>query len=209
MAESERFDEGIQSWDIPSVLIIWIQEDIGSSSFSQVIAGGGSAWRYQIHEIKCEVYDMEVNLNIFTMKWQTVNAMQTYVRHMSYENKMKCREVIFLNQLYILWIPLYTHLIADLHTYRIPCSDNNKVLWVFKMWSHWMRISVPWNTEPCKLIYTRKGNYLLLGFFAHTISEGGLGSPDPDSLIAETLNSYSAPSVTSFMACFTSENAWI
>lgn len=60
-----------------------------------------------------------------------------------------------------------------------------------------------------KLICTGKGNYLLLGFFAHTIAEGGLGSPDPDSLIAETLNSYSAPSVTSFTAYFTSENTWI
>lgn len=58
MAESERFDEGITSWDIPSVLIMWIHGDIGSSSFSQVIWGGGSAWRYQyqINEIKCEVY---------------------------------------------------------------------------------------------------------------------------------------------------------
>lgn len=42
--------------------------------------------------------------------------------------------------------------------------------------------------------------YLLLGFFAQTIAEGGLRSPAPDSLIAETLNSYSAPSVTSFTA---------
>lgn len=57
-----------------------------------------------------------------------------------------------------------------------------------------------------KFICKGKGNYLLLGFFAHTIAEGGLGSPDPDSLIAETLNSYSAPSVTSFTAYFTSEN---
>ena len=49
-------------------------------------------------------------------------------------------------------------------------------------------------------------NYLLLGFFAHTIAEGGLGSPDPDSLIAATLNSYSDPSVTSLTAYFKSEN---
>lgn len=47
---------------------------------------------------------------------------------------------------------------------------------------------------------TKEVHYLLLGFFAHTIAEGGLGSPAPDSLIAETLNSYSAPSVTSLTA---------
>lgn len=46
---------------------------------------------------------------------------------------------------------------------------------------------------------------LLLGFFAHTRVDEGLGSPDPDSFIAETLNSYSTPSVISLTAHFTSE----
>lgn len=68
MAESERFDEGMQSCDIPSVLITWIQGDIGSSSFSQVISGGGSAWRNQMHEIKCEVFNAEANIKV--LEWR-------------------------------------------------------------------------------------------------------------------------------------------
>lgn len=38
---------------------------------------------------------------------------------------------------------------------------------------------------------------LLLGSLAQTIAEGALGSPGPDILMADTLNSYSDPSETS------------
>ena len=41
--ESERLEEGMTSWDIPSVLMTLIQGEIGSSSFSQEMLGGGSA----------------------------------------------------------------------------------------------------------------------------------------------------------------------
>lgn len=58
-----------------------------------------------------------------------------------------------------------------------------------------------------KSLILNNGSYdSLLGFFAHTIADGGLGSPAPDSLIAETLNSYSAPSVMSLTVHFASEN---
>lgn len=49
-------------------------------------------------------------------------------------------------------------------------------------------------------MHSKGAKHLLLGFFAHTTADGGLRSPDPDSLIAATLNSYSAPSVTSLTA---------
>lgn len=45
---------------------------------------------------------------------------------------------------------------------------------------------------------------LLIGSLAITVSHGMLGSPAPDRLIAETLNSYTAPSKTSFTAYFVS-----
>lgn len=45
-------------------------------------------------------------------------------------------------------------------------------------------------------------NYLLFGSLANTNSEGGLGSPEPEILIADTRNSYSIPSTTSFTAYF-------
>lgn len=41
---------------------------------------------------------------------------------------------------------------------------------------------------------------LLIGSLAITVSQGILGSPPPDRLIADTLNSYAAPSKTSFTA---------
>lgn len=44
----------------------------------------------------------------------------------------------------------------------------------------------------------------LIGSLAITVSHGILGSPAPDRLIADTLNSYAAPSNTSFTACFVS-----
>lgn len=45
-------------------------------------------------------------------------------------------------------------------------------------------------------------NYSLFGSRANTNSEGGLGSPEPEMLIADTRNSYSIPSTTSFTAYF-------
>lgn len=45
---------------------------------------------------------------------------------------------------------------------------------------------------------------LLIGSLAITVSHGILGSPAPDRLIADTLNSYAAPSKTSFTAYFVS-----
>lgn len=45
---------------------------------------------------------------------------------------------------------------------------------------------------------------LLIGSLAITVSQGILGSPAPDRLIADTLNSYAAPSKTSFTAYFVS-----
>ncbi len=45
---------------------------------------------------------------------------------------------------------------------------------------------------------------LLIGSLAITVSHGTLGSPAPDRLIADTLNSYAAPSKTSFTAYFVS-----
>lgn len=45
---------------------------------------------------------------------------------------------------------------------------------------------------------------LLIGSLAIIVSHGILGSPAPDRLIAETLNSYAAPSNTSFTAYFVS-----
>lgn len=46
--------------------------------------------------------------------------------------------------------------------------------------------------------------YLLFGSLAITVSDGRLGSPAPDRLIADTLNTYAAPSNTSFTAYFVS-----
>lgn len=43
---------------------------------------------------------------------------------------------------------------------------------------------------------------LLLEFLAQTITEGWLGSPAPDALMADTLNSYSDPSDTFFTEYF-------
>lgn len=45
-------------------------------------------------------------------------------------------------------------------------------------------------------------NNSLFGSRANTNSEGGLGSPEPEMLIADTRNSYSIPSTTSFTAYF-------
>ena len=45
---------------------------------------------------------------------------------------------------------------------------------------------------------------LLIGSLAITVSHGILGSPAPDRLMADTLNSYAAPSKTSFTAYFLS-----
>lgn len=45
---------------------------------------------------------------------------------------------------------------------------------------------------------------LLIGSLAFTVSHGRLGCPAPDRLIADTLNSYAAPSITSFTANFIS-----
>lgn len=64
--------------------------------------------------------------------------------------------------------------------------------------------SLLWITKVIIYIHTEACQDLLLGFFAHTIADGGLGSPDPDSLIAVTLNSYSEPSVISLTAYFMS-----
>lgn len=46
--------------------------------------------------------------------------------------------------------------------------------------------------------------YLLFGSLANTNSEGGLGSPTPEMLMADTRNSYSMPSTTSLTAYFLS-----
>lgn len=130
----------MQSCDIPSVLITWIQGDIGSSSFSQVISGGGSAWRDHMHEIKCEVF----NTKGFKMKWQAINTRRIYaVCKRKSEMKKWFPQLSCINHV----SQRHTYLIADLHTHRISCSDNNKVLRVFKTWSHWMRKLVEWNTE--------------------------------------------------------------
>ena len=43
---------------------------------------------------------------------------------------------------------------------------------------------------------------LLIGSLAITVSDGKPGSPAPDRLIADTLNSYAAPSKTSFTVYF-------
>ena len=65
------------------------------------------------------------------------------------------------------------------------------------------------STESTRYVLTDvkvdRSEDLLLGFFAHTMAEGGLGSPAPDSLMADTLNSYSHPSVTSFTAYLSPE----
>lgn len=45
---------------------------------------------------------------------------------------------------------------------------------------------------------------LLIGSLAITVSHGMLGSPAPDRLMADTLNSYAAPSKTSVTAYFVS-----
>lgn len=45
-------------------------------------------------------------------------------------------------------------------------------------------------------------HYSLFGSLAKTNSEGGLGSPEPEMLIADTRNSYSIPSTTSFTEYF-------
>lgn len=45
---------------------------------------------------------------------------------------------------------------------------------------------------------------LLIGSLAITVSHGMLGSPAPDRLTADTLNSYAAPSNTSLTAYFVS-----
>lgn len=64
--------------------------------------------------------------------------------------------------------------------------------------------SLLWITKVIIYIHTETCQDLLLGFFAHTIADGGLGSPDPDSLIAVTLNSYSEPSEMYLTAYFMS-----
>ena len=47
MAESLRFDEGITSVDVPSVLTTLTQGEIFSLSLNQVISGGGSPCRIE------------------------------------------------------------------------------------------------------------------------------------------------------------------
>ncbi len=58
------------------------------------------------------------------------------------------------------------------------------------------------NSSSLLKIMTNRRNYSLLGSLANTNSEGILDSPAPDMLMADTRNSYSSPSTTSFTAYF-------
>lgn len=208
MAESERFDEGITSWDIPSELMTWIHGDIGSSSFSQVITGGGSPCRYIQNQYQIRVWGM--SYGIYAMFG--VGDMKQKMHELAWKDYLEDLYQAERTKYIYTSFQVHPYLITNFDTCRISCSDNNEVLWVFKTRSHWMG-----NTQKQKMQHdldkkvkslicaASKVSHLLLGFFAHTIAEGGLTSPAPDSLIAETLNSYSAPSVTSLTANFTSE----
>lgn len=56
----------------------------------------------------------------------------------------------------------------------------------------------------CKVNQTQDFSGLRIGSLAVTVSQGILGTPAPDMLMADTLNSYDAPSKMSFTANFVS-----
>lgn len=105
-----------------------------------------------------------------------------------------------------MWI---SYLIVNFDSDRISWSHDHKIFRIFEMWLHWKWFKI----RKCVWPYFRYYVYilhcfLLLGFLAQTISEGVLGSPAPDALMAITLNSYSDPSDTSFTPYFSPVRIW-
>lgn len=86
---------------------------------------------------------------------------------------------------------------SDLNTLFLHIFDGRPwfIFWNAQPWEYWIPLLF------LKIMsYLR--NYLLFGSLANTNSEGWLGSPAPDMLMADTRNSYSIPSTTSFTAYF-------